>query len=130
MPSSRRAFLASATAALSCLPSVARATGGLDVGAERTPHVMRVLLASGTFSPASPLDDWHFAWNGGTYRGGAQEVTLADGRAGLIDVLPLDAYLYGVVSREVSASWPRGALEAQAIVARTYALGKLRPAQA
>jgi stage II sporulation protein D len=126
----RRAFLASASAALAGLvPGAARATGGLDVGEARAPHVMRVLLASGTFEPVVPIDAWHFTWNGATYRGSASNATLADGRAGLVDVLPLDAYLYGVVSREVSPSWPRGAQESQAIVARTYALGKLRPAQ-
>lgn len=126
----RRAFLASASAALAALgPATANATGGLDVGEARTQHEMRVLLASGTFEPIVPIDDWHFTWNGAGYRGSATNVTLSDGRAGLVNVLPLDAYLYGVVSREVSASWPRSAQESQAIVARTYALGRLRPAQ-
>lgn len=126
----RRAFLASASAALGALvPRAASATGGLDVGEARASHEMRVLLASGAFAPAQSVDDWHFDWNGGTYRGSVAAVTLPDGRAGLVNALPLDAYLYGVVSREVSASWPRSAQETQAIVARTYALGKLRPAQ-
>jgi stage II sporulation protein D len=44
-----------------------------------------------------------------------------------VNTLPLDAYLYGVVSSEVGAAWPAAAQQAQAIVARTYALGKLRP---
>jgi stage II sporulation protein D len=127
----RSAFLASASATLAALaPGAVHATGGLDVGEARTPHEMRVLLASGTFEPIVPIDDWHFTWNGATYRGTAANVTLTDGRAGLVNALPLDAYLYGVVSRELSASWPRGAQESQAIVARTYALGRLRPAQA
>ena len=126
----RRAFLASGSAALCALaPGAAGATGGLDVGQERVAQQVRVLLAAGTFAAATPLDDWHFAWNGASYRGGVESVTLAYGRSGLVNTLPLDAYLYGVVSREVSASWPRGAQEAQAIVARTYALGRLRPAQ-
>lgn len=127
----RRAFLAAGSAALCALaPGAADATGGVDVGEERVAHEMRVLLAAGTFAPAVPVDAWHFAWNGASYRGGAENVMLADGRTGLVNTVPLDAYLYGVVSREVSASWPRGAQETQAIVARTYALGKLRPAQA
>jgi len=127
----RRAFLAASSAALCALaPGAAGATGGLDVGEERVAHQMRVLLATGTFAPAMPVDAWHFAWNGASYRGGAESVTLADGRTGLVNTLPLDAYLYGVVSREVSATWPRSAQETQAIVARTYALGRLRPAQA
>lgn len=36
--------------------------------------------------------------------------------------VPLEAYVRGVVSAEVSASWPMAALEAQAVASRTYAL--------
>jgi stage II sporulation protein D len=36
--------------------------------------------------------------------------------------IPLETYLRGVVSAEVSASWPTAALEAQAVASRTYAL--------
>jgi stage II sporulation protein D len=36
----------------------------------------------------------------------------------------VETYLYGVVPIEASPSWPPAALEAQAIVARTYALAK------
>jgi stage II sporulation protein D len=36
--------------------------------------------------------------------------------------LPLEAYVRGVVSAEVSASWPMAALEAQAVASRTYAI--------
>lgn len=36
--------------------------------------------------------------------------------------LPIEIYLYGVVAGEVYSSWPRQTLEAQAVLARTYAL--------
>ncbi|MTI66057.1 MAG: SpoIID/LytB domain-containing protein [Firmicutes bacterium] len=39
-----------------------------------------------------------------------------------INFLPLNHYLYGVVPREVSASWPMEALKAQAVAARNYTL--------
>jgi len=125
----RQAFLALAGTALVGAPRVARATGGLDVAASpEALHQMRVLLASGTFDPPRPIDEWHFAWAAGTYRGTATNVVLPDGRDGLVNTLPLDAYLYGVLSREVSALWAPAAQQAQAIAARTYALLKLRPA--
>ena len=39
-----------------------------------------------------------------------------------VQTLALERYVRGVVSAEVSASWPLAALEAQAIASRTYAL--------
>ncbi|GAC1310901.1 MAG: SpoIID/LytB domain-containing protein [Vulcanimicrobiaceae bacterium] len=125
----RRAFFALAGSALVVAPRAARATGGLDVAGSAVQHQMRVLLASGSFAPPRPVDDWHFAWNGRTYRGTSTVVALPDGRSGLVNVLPLDAYLSGVLSSEMPSSWAPGAQQAQAIVARTYALGKLRPAK-
>jgi stage II sporulation protein D len=43
---------------------------------------------------------------------------------GTIAVLDVEKYLYGVVPLESPPSWPAAALQAQAIVARTYALQK------
>lgn len=40
----------------------------------------------------------------------------------LINRVPLEEYLYGVVTRESVASWPREALRAQAVASRTYAV--------
>jgi stage II sporulation protein D len=41
---------------------------------------------------------------------------------GKVHKLPLETYVRGVISAEVSASWPLAALEAQAVASRTYAL--------
>ena len=43
-----------------------------------------------------------------------------------IEELPLDIYLYGVVSAEMPATFEMEALKAQAIVARTYTIFKIR----
>lgn len=43
----------------------------------------------------------------------------------LVNALPIEEYLYGVVPSEMPASWPLEALKTQAIAARTYALSNL-----
>lgn len=46
-----------------------------------------------------------------------------DGDAGtVVNGLPVETYLLGIVGSEMPASWPAAALEAQAVAARTYAL--------
>ncbi len=44
----------------------------------------------------------------------------------LVNQVPIEQYLRGVVPHEIGASAPRKAIEAQAILARTYALRNLR----
>jgi stage II sporulation protein D len=65
----------------------------------------------------------------GAYRG--RMVLERDG-AGVLAVnhLSLEHYLYGVVPAEMPSSWPAEALEAQAVVARSYALRSRRSAAA
>lgn len=43
----------------------------------------------------------------------------------VINALPLEQYLYGVVPSEMSASWPVESLKSQAIAARSYAVANL-----
>ena len=40
----------------------------------------------------------------------------------IVEILPLEEYLYGVLPYEMSYSWPIEALKAQAVAARTYTL--------
>jgi stage II sporulation protein D len=122
----RKEFLI-ASGAFAAIPRVARATGGLDIENAESNVAIRVLLASGSFGPAEPLDGWRFAWDGRTYRGTVGSVRLLDGSMGLVNTVPLDAYLYGVLGKEISPSWPHASQQAQAIASRTYALLKLRP---
>ena len=49
-----------------------------------------------------------------------------NGTLQVLNVLPLEQYLYGVVPKEVPAGWPEEALKAQAVAARTYALFMMR----
>jgi len=46
-------------------------------------------------------------------------------RLTVVNVLPLEEYLYGVVPSEMPASWPLEALKAQAVAARTYTLSSI-----
>jgi SpoIID/LytB domain protein len=50
----------------------------------------------------------------------------AYGNYTLVNQVPLEIYLRGVVPNEIGASAPYAALEAQAVIARTYALRNLR----
>ncbi|CAG7655243.1 SpoIID/LytB domain-containing protein [Paenibacillus allorhizosphaerae] len=58
---------------------------------------------------------------GRAYRGGI-ELTRHNGKLAVINELPLEDYLYSVVSSELTKDWPLEALKAQAVAARTYAL--------
>jgi stage II sporulation protein D len=58
---------------------------------------------------------------GRPYRGQIQVVSEG-GKLQVINVVGLEAYLYGVVPSEVPTHWPAEALKAQAVVARSYAL--------
>lgn len=58
-----------------------------------------------------------------TYRGNLELGNL-NGSLSVINVVPLEQYLYAVVGGEVSSGWPAEALKAQAVAARSYALAQ------
>ncbi len=60
----------------------------------------------------------------GSYRGGFA-LKCVDEKLNVVNVLPVEKYLYGVVSREMSASWHVEALKAQAVCARNFALRRM-----
>ena len=60
--------------------------------------------------------------NGHLYRGIVRLFRRTDGRVSAVNVLPVEEYLASVVDSEMPASFPEAARQAQAIVARTYAL--------
>ncbi|WP_165792207.1 SpoIID/LytB domain-containing protein [Desulfocucumis palustris] len=65
--------------------------------------------------------------NGGAsrkYRGDLEFRAFSDGMA-VINQLPLEEYLYGVVPGEMPSSWPEEALKAQAVTARSYAMAQM-----
>ena len=59
-----------------------------------------------------------------TYRGVLRLVATADGKMQMINVLPMDAYLAGVLANELYGRWHVEAYKAQAVAARTYALAE------
>jgi stage II sporulation protein D len=60
-----------------------------------------------------------------TYRGSLRVTGTT--RLSVINAVPLDLYLRGVVPAEMPYSWPIQALDAQAIAARSYAVRHLHP---
>ncbi|MGH2404878.1 MAG: SpoIID/LytB domain-containing protein [bacterium] len=65
--------------------------------------------------------------NGRPYRGIVEIRRTTAGRVTVINELDLEEYLYGVVRSEMNPAWPRDALRAQAIAARslaTYSAGR------
>ena len=70
---------------------------------------------------ASPLQ-----LDGTAYRG-ALLVHRQGGKLTIVNRLPLDRYLRGVVPWEMPDDWRREALRAQSVVARSYALATLKP---
>lgn len=69
--------------------------------------------------PGSPLEV-----KGMSYRGELR-VASTGKRVQLVNVVPLESYLLGVVPGEMPKDWPLEALKAQAVAARTYAIGNL-----
>ncbi|MDF3820636.1 SpoIID/LytB domain-containing protein [Leptospira sp. 96542] len=63
-------------------------------------------------------------YKGTSYRG-TIHIKPVNGKVYLLNILPVEEYLMAVVPSEVSASWPREALRAQAICARTYVLREI-----
>jgi len=59
--------------------------------------------------------------DGKSYRG-LLLLTAVRGRLLVVNHVPLEDYLCGVLPREMAPSWPLEALKAQAVAARTYAL--------
>jgi len=71
-----------------------------------------------------PTAGANLTFSGKAYRGDLQ-VTKPGGRLQLVNVVGLEAYLLGVVPGEMPKDWPLEALKAQAVAARTYAIGHL-----
>ena len=61
----------------------------------------------------------------GRYRG-ALQFTPAGGAVDVVNALGVDPYAQGVVPGEMPTSWPMEAVKAQAVAARTFALGVLK----
>jgi stage II sporulation protein D len=116
----RARFLAVASAPLAMTLTGITGDEGKDASQSAPVQSLRVLLGT---APAQRIDAQTFLYDGRRYRGTFS--ILPDGR--VLSVVPIEAYLYGVVAREMSASWPAAALQIQAICARTYVLQRSNP---
>ncbi|MBI2554063.1 MAG: cell division protein, partial [Candidatus Rokubacteria bacterium] len=88
---------------------VALRNGALDVEGRR--------VAGARLVPAGPSA---LRLNGREYPGSLEVLRNGDGLA-VVNELPFEEYLAGVLALEASDKWPFEILKAQAIVARTYA---------
>jgi stage II sporulation protein D len=70
------------------------------------------------FTASAPL---FILVNGRKYRG-IVEVSPADKGMLVVNELPLEDYLVGLINCEISSQWPIEAIKAQAVVARSYAV--------
>ncbi len=61
--------------------------------------------------------------NGKSYRG-VIEISPLNGKLLVVDELPLEDYLVGVINSEISSTWPMEAIKTQAVIARTFAVAK------
>lgn len=92
-------------------------TGGISVAAGSGTAAVR---GSGELSLATLV----LSGRAQSYRGVMEFRTQAGGIT-VINELPLEEYLYGVLPREMPAFWPLEAQKAQAVAARSYALAQL-----
>jgi stage II sporulation protein D len=77
-------------------------------------------------SPAATLQLPARSSTYGTFRG-TLRIILSGAKADVVNELPLEAYLRGVVPMEMPSSWPVAARQAQTIAARSYAAVRIRP---
>jgi stage II sporulation protein D len=72
-----------------------------------------------------PLNNSHLIVNDRRYRGQIEVCLSKSGKILIINIVELEQYLWGVLKREISPSWPSETIKAQAIIARTFALSHL-----
>lgn len=70
-----------------------------------------------------PLEDSFIRVNNQAYRGEI-EVRKRNDTLLVINEVDLEKYLYGVMKHEISPAWPKEAIKAQSVAARSFALNK------
>jgi stage II sporulation protein D len=99
---------------------IVRRSGGHIV--VRTPRGKRVARSSGVLRVTSPTDLVTVAGKG-VYRDAIDYRPGLSGGVTAVNRVELENYIRGVVPNESPGSWPIEALKAQAVAARSYALG-------
>lgn len=120
----RLKFIPTTTNGATTWKAVVTAVDGKTLYIGGTSNAIRVRPGSGT-----TLQLWSKPSAYDRYRGVLRIIgkTGAISNANVVNELPMETYLRGVVPAEVSASWPVEAVKAQAIAARSYAAYRLHP---
>jgi stage II sporulation protein D len=100
------------------------ATDGTSLYGGATSNSIRIRPGSGT-----TIQVWSKPSAYDRFRGVIRLIGKADGTStvNVVNELPIETYLKGVVPAEVSSAWPVEAVRAQAIAARSYAAYRLHP---
>lgn len=96
-----------------------------------TPREARIRFEDGIFKvdgkpfpltelTIAPTDGSPFRINGTRYRGTLKLAATDKGRLNAVNLVDIEEYLYGVVSKEMPSNWPEEALKAQAVISRTF----------
>lgn len=108
------------------VPSGQEARLFLPSGEVRARGVGEGVWVEGRLLPALDLPAPHFTLEGRAYRGGVR-LFAQGGRLMVVNLVPLEDYLLGVLPAEMPEGFPLEALKAQAVVARTFAVHRLNP---
>lgn len=90
----------------------------VKIGANRNVMVNDLTGRKLVFSSGSAI-----SVNGKHYRG-VLDITNDNKALLVVNELPLENYLAGVINAEISSAWPMDAIKAQAVIARTYAVSR------
>lgn len=105
--------------------AVKSSSTGVMVTVTRTTDVLFEFDCSGILDlgvlPDGQGDDAVTWFKGCRYAGGFEYARVTGGNINVINVVDLEDYVKGVITSEMSGSWPLEALKAQAVCARTYA---------
>ena len=88
-------------------------------------EVLFMFEGGNTFLIGRPCEGSYINVDGKRFRGNIEFRRHNGGNITVVNSLPLQQYLYGVVPREVSPGWHMEALKAQAVAARNFAVVNL-----
>lgn len=100
----------------------------LTVGRERFQFAKDRIRRNGKPVSSPCILPTRVPFEGRTYRGRLQ-VEIENGRIALVNILPMEEYLYGVIKNEIDPAWNMEAVKAQAIAARTFAYRRMNLAR-
>lgn len=100
---------------------VAAQIGGVTISGAQAAALVVEWEGTRFYRPGGPVAITDVPGAGGRYRHGRLEMRVLDGQVNVVNVVRLhDEYLHGIA--EVPSSWPNAALDAQAVIARGFAL--------